>query len=257
MKKGIAILSAFALMLSLAACSKQESIQGGQGAAASSEAQNSPVSQSQENHDAGQANILIAYFTRLDNTDASLDEIVQGGGPYGSLGDSLEGADVDAIASASITMMDGEAQGNVEAMAQMIESVTGGDLFSIQTTQKYPVNYDELIDLGGEEKSQNVRPELATHVDNIAQYDVLFLGYPNWWYDMPMAMYSFLEEYDFSGKTIIPFAASAGAGFSGTISTIQKMQPNATVVEEGLHIRMGDVAEGREQIEKWISSLGI
>lgn len=61
-------------------------------------------------------------------------------------------------------MMDGEAQGNVETMAQMIASVTGGDLFSIQTAQKYPVGYDELIDLGGEEKSQNLRPELATHV---------------------------------------------------------------------------------------------
>ncbi len=262
MKKVIAILSAFALMLSLAACSGQESIQSGQETSVSSEVQNPPVSQAQENqtdsnNDAGEANILIAYFTRLDNTDATLDEIVQGGGPYGSLGDSLEDADVDAIASASITMIDGEAQGNVETMAQMIALVTDGDLFSIQTVQKYPVNYDELIDLGGEEKSQNARPELATHVDNIEQYDVIFLGYPNWWYDMPMALYSFLEEYDLSGKTIIPFAASAGSGFSGTISSIQETQPNAEVVEDGLHIPMGEAASGREQIEEWISSLEI
>lgn len=186
-----------------------------------------------------------------------MDEIVQGGGPYGYLGDSLEDADVDAIASASITVIDGETHGNVETMAQMIESVTGGCLFSIQTVQKYPVNYDELIELGREEKSQDARPELAANVENIEEYDVIFLGYPNWWYDMPMAMYSFLEEYDFSGKTIIPFVASAGSGFSGTISTIREMQPNATVVEEGLHIPMGDVAEGREQIEEWISGLKI
>lgn len=257
MKKAIAILSAFALMLSLAACSEQEGIQSGQETSVSAETQNSPASQSQENYDTGETNILIAYFTRLDNTDATLDEVVQGGGPYGFLGDSLEDADVDAIASASITVMDGEAQGNVETMAQMIEAVTGGDLFSIQTTQKYPVNYDELIDLGGEEKSQNARPELATHVDSIQQYDVIFLGYPNWWYDMPMAIYSFLEEYDLSGKTIIPFATSAGSGFSRTISSIQEMQPDAVVLEDGLHIPMGDVAGGREQIEEWISSLEI
>lgn len=161
-----------------------------------------------------------------------MDEIVQGGGPYGYLGDSLEDADVDAIASASITVIDGETHGNVETMAQMIESVTGGCLFSIQTVQKYPVNYDELIELGREEKSQDARPELAANVENI-------------------------EEYDFSGKTIIPFVASAGSGFSGTISTIREMQPNATVVEEGLYIPMGDVAEGREQIEEWISGLEI
>lgn len=252
MKKTIAVLLTFALIPSITSCSGQKNSQSLQQAEQSSAA----VSHGSLT-DTGENNILIAYFTRLDNTDATLDEIVQGGGPYGSLGDSLEDADVDAITSASITMMDGEAQGNVETMAQMIASVTGGDLFSIQTAQKYPVNYDELIDLGGEEKSQNMRPELATHVENIDQYDVIFLGYPNWWYDMPMAIYSFLEEYNLSGKTIIPFATSAGSGFSGTISTIQEMQPNATVVEDGLHIPMGDVAGGREQIEEWISSLRI
>ena len=91
----------------------------------------------------------------------------------------------------------------------------------------------------------------------MADYDVIFLGYPNWWYDMPMAMYSFLEEYDLSGKTIIPFAASAGSGFSGTISSIQELEPEAVVMENGLHIPMGDVANGQAEIETWISELGI
>ena len=210
-----------------------------------------------ENNAQESDSILIAYFTRLDNTDATLDEIIQGGGPYGSLGDSFESADVDAIASASITVVDGHAQGNVETMAQMIQNTVGGDLFSIQTTDSYPVNYDELIDLGGEEKSAAARPELSTQVENMADYDVIFLGYPNWWYDMPMAMYSFLEEYDLSGKTIIPFAASAGSGFSGTISSIQELEPEAVVMENGLHIPMGDVANGQAEIETWISELGI
>lgn len=258
MKKTMTLLMAFALMLSVTACSGQESTQSAQQADPPAAEQNPSAAAPQESQAGnGEQNILIAYFTRLDNTDATLDEIVQGGGPYGSLGDSFESADVDAIASASITVMDGEAQGNVETMAQMIASATGGDLFSIQTVQKYPANYDELIELGGEENSEGARPELSTHVENMEQYDVIFLGYPNWWYDMPMALYSFLEEYDLSGKTIIPFAASAGSGFSGTISSIQDMQPNAEVVEDGLHIPMGDVASGQEQIDEWISTLGI
>lgn len=246
-----AIVFAFGLMLSLSACSAQE---------AQDPEEILPVTDmavSGEQEDNNGKNILIAYFTRLDNTDATLDEIVQGGGPYGSLGDSWESSDMDAIASASITLMDGEVKGNVEAMAQMIGSLTGGDLFSIRTVQKYPVNYDELINVGGEERRANARPELAAHVEDMGSYDIIFLGYPNWWNDMPMAVYSFLEEYDFSGKTIIPFAASAGSGFSRTISSIQEMLPGTAVLEDGLHIPMGEVSEGQGRIEEWIFGLEI
>ena len=255
MKKTISLLIVLAVLLAiLTACSSSNNDET---STVTPPTTSASQSDSVENNAQESDSILIAYFTRLDNTDATLDEIIQGGGPYGSLGDSFESADVDAIASASITVVDGHAQGNVETMAQMIQNTVGGDLFSIQTTDSYPVNYDELIDLGGEEKSAAARPELSTLVENMADYDVIFLGYPNWWYDMPMAMYSFLEEYDLSGKTIIPFAASAGSGFSGTISSIQELEPEAVVMENGLHIPMGDVANGQAEIETWISELGI
>lgn len=206
--------------------------------------------------ESGEHKILIAYFTRLDNTDDDIDTIIQGGGPYGSLGDSLEGADIDAISSASIQPKDDEVYGNTETLARMIQNHLGGDLFSIQTVQAYPADYDALIDQGGEEKNQAERPELKTHVENMESYDVVFLGFPNWWYDMHMPVYSFLEEYDFSGKTVIPFSTSAGSGFSGTIGTIREMLPDAVVVEEGLHIPMGNVAEADEEVAGWIGSLG-
>lgn len=257
MKKTISLLIVLAALLAiLTACSSSNNDETSTVTPPTTSAsQSNSVENSAQESDSH--HILIAYFTRLDNTEAILDEIIQGGGPYGSLGDSFEGADVDAIASASITVVDGHAQGNVQTMAQMIQNTVGGDLFSIQTTDSYPVNYDELIDLGGEEKSAAARPELSTQVENMADYDVIFLGYPNWWYDMPMAMYSFLEEYDLSGKTIIPFAASAGSGFSGTISSIQELEPEAAVMESGLHIPMGEVANGQAEIEAWISELGI
>lgn len=167
-----------------------------------------------------------------------MEEILQGGGPYGSLGDSLEGADMDAVSSASIQRIDGEVQGSTEAAARMIQENVGGDLFSIQTIQNYPVDYDTLIDQGGEEKNEGARPELESHVESMSDYDIVFLGFPNWWYDMPMPLYSFLEEYDFSGKTVIPFVTSASSGFSGTIGTLKEMLPDAVIVENGLHIPM-------------------
>lgn len=253
--------TAFALMLVFISLTYSSTVQAGQSEAAYVESAQAPANLDDETGNSSQmseqSDILIAYFTRLDNTEATLDEIIQGGGPYGSLGNAFENAQVDAIASASITVVDGQAQGNVETMAQMIQSTVGGDLFSIQTVQSYPVDYNALIDLGGEEKATAARPELATHVENMAIYEVIFLGYPNWWYDMPMAVYSFLEEYDLSGKTVIPFTASAGSGFSGTIDSIRALQPQANIVDNGLHIAMGNVAGGMAEIESWIRELEI
>jgi len=85
---------------------------------------------------------------------------------------------------------------------------------------------------------------------------VIFIGYPNWWDDMPMPLYTFLEEYDFSNKTIIPFNTHGGSGFSNTIETIKQLQPHATVIEDGLTISRNDVSNSKNTIEKWINDLG-
>lgn len=200
--------------------------------------------------------ILIAYFTRPDNTEGDADTIVKGGGPYGELGNFLDDADVDALSSASINIDGGNVSGNVEMLAKMIQENVGGDLFSIRSTQSYPVDYEELINYGNEEKNENARPELTEQVTDMENYDVVFLGFPNWWYDMPMPVYSFLESYDFAGKTVIPFASSAGSGFSDTISSIQKLLPEASVVENGLHIPMREVADAQPEVKEWLLNLG-
>lgn len=123
--------------------------------------------------------------------------------------------------------------------------------------QAYPADYDTLIDQGGEEKNQAARPDLKTHVENMEAYDVVLLGFPNWWYDMPMPVYSFLEEYDFSGKTVIPFSTSAGSGFSRNIGTLKEMLSDAEIVEDGLHIPMGSVSEADGEVADWIRGLEI
>lgn len=103
----------------------------------------------------------------------------------------------------------------------------------------------------------DARPELATQIENLDAYDTIFLGYPNWNSDLPMPLYTFLEEYDFSGKTIIPFITHGGSGFSRTIQTIADMQPDAEVVEDGLSISRNGVPDAQGDVTDWIAGLGL
>ncbi len=132
----------------------------------------------------------------------------------------------------------------------------GGDLFSIRTSVVYPADGGELIDYAAQEQEENARPELTTHLENLDGYDTIFIGYPNWWADLPMAVYSFFDEYDFSGKTIIPFNVHNGSRFSRTIQTIQELEPDATVVEDGFTVSEQTVAEAAEDVAAWLEGLG-
>ena len=182
------------------------------------------------------SSIRIAYFTMPEDVD-----------PAGA----------DAVAGASIVVRDGEILGNVEYMAQTIQQAVGGDLLRIETVEEYPLEHEALVDFAAEEQEAGARPALATQIENLEQYDTIFLGYPNWWGDMPQALYTFLESYDLSGKTIIPFCPHGGSGFSRTQSTIAELQPNATVREDGLTISRNDVADSAEQVTAWAQGLGL
>jgi len=183
------------------------------------------------NDDKADKKILIAYFTAAENSD------------------------VDAVSSASVVKVDGVAKGSVQAVADMIREETGGDLFSIQTEFDYPGNIGELIDYAAGEQERNERPVLTTHIENLENYDIVFVGYPNWWYDMPMAMYTFFEEHDLAGKTIIPFNTHRGSRFSSTISTIKELEPGATVIENGFTFPGDDAADAAKDVAEWLSNL--
>lgn len=179
------------------------------------------------------SNILIAYFSVME-TDG-----------------------VDTMASASRVAVDGEVLGNNEYVVRIIQRETGGELFAIETVQEYPTTHDPLLEFAYNEKADNARPELAAQIENFDSYDVVFLGYPNWNADLPMPLYTFLEEYDFSGKTIIPFTTHGGSGFSGTIQTISELQPNATVISDGLSISRNQVLEAENNVAAWINGLNL
>lgn len=150
-------------------------------------------------------------------------------------------------------------KGNTHIIAEMIAEQTGGDLFQIQTVTPYPEDYQECTDVAQQELRDNARPELAATVENFEDYDTIFLGYPNWWGDMPMAVYTFMESYDFSGKTIVPFATHEGSGLSSTESSIATVCSGAEVLD-GLAVR-GSVAqnsqsEASEAVVNWLRDTG-
>ena len=162
---------------------------------------------------------------------------------------------VDAVASASRVVDGNDVVGNTQYVAGIIQETVGGDLFAIETKQKYPGSHDELLEFAYEEKGENARPELSTKIDNLDQYDTIFIGFPNWNADLPMPLYTFLEKYDFSGKTIIPFVTHGGSGFSRTIDTIRELQPDANVIEDGLSISRNDVAKAESEVIEWAQSM--
>ena len=146
--------------------------------------------------------------------------------------------------------------GNTEAVANFIHDEVGGDIVKIETKKIYPDDYNDLLDIAQEEQSENARPELSTTIDNLDEYDTIFLGYPIWWGDMPMAVYSFLDNYDLSGKTIVPFVTSGGSGLSGTPSNIKNEEPNATVTE-GLAINGDNARNSKDDVLEWLDSIGM
>lgn len=240
----LAILLAATMIFTLTACGRTDNIQGTQseGRQPSAETENNSTNDetdrtadsASDGNDAAQggSRILIAYFTAAENSG------------------------VDAVTSASYTTINGTAVGRLRAVADMIQENTGGDLFSIQTSVVYPADGEDLIDYAAQEQDENARPELASQIENLEQYDTVFIGFPTWWYDMPQVLYSFFDEYDFSGKTIIPFNVHNGSRFSGTIDTIKELEPDAAVITDGFTVSERDVADAAEDVAEWLNRLG-
>ncbi|MDR0612133.1 MAG: hypothetical protein LBG45_01380 [Dysgonamonadaceae bacterium] len=141
-------------------------------------------------------------------------------------------------------------------MAQWIQEEVGGDLFLIQTKEPYSANYDETVKRGEDENRRNIRPALSSHVENMQGYNVIFLGYPVWAYDIPMALYTFLEEYDLSGKTIIPFCTSGATSISRTIETIKRLEPKAKIME-GITVNHNKALGSKNAVIAWLKRIGI
>lgn len=146
--------------------------------------------------------------------------------------------------------------GNTENVAKAIQSQTDSDIFEIVPATPYSDDYDTVVDFAQQEQRDNARPAIADTVENIVDYDVIYVGFPNWWGDMPMILYTFFDSYDLSGKTIAPFCTSGGSGLSNTVNEMKELEPNA-MVTDGLHIGSSSASAPDNSVSEWLSEIGL
>lgn len=236
MKKIISVILAITAVVTLSSCNSSN-LSGQSAEVNSSEnytesiAASIPSSDSISSEDTAQEKILIAYFSWAENA-------------------ALEA--VDIISSPSVT-----APGNVTRLASWIAEETGGDLFSIQVTEPYPADWDGCLNRANEEKANQIHPALSKTVETIADYDIIFLGYPNWWYSCPMAIFSFLDQHDLSGKQVYLFCSHGTGGLASSVRDIKAALPNTAVSDQVFHVYEDDTAAARNDIVHWISELNL
>lgn len=146
--------------------------------------------------------------------------------------------------------------GNTEVVAKMIQKMTGSDMFQIESVEVYPEDYTEATDMARDELRAKARPKLTHQVENMDAFNVIFLGYPNWWGTMPMPVCTFLENYDFSGKAIAPFCTHEGSGLGHSEQDIRALCPNATVLK-GMAIHGADASAANTKVADWLGKLGL
>ncbi|WMT13037.1 flavodoxin [Serratia fonticola] len=205
---------------------------------------------------------LILFLALTVSSVNAIDEAVDGNTRrilivYFSQPEDVKLDGVDGISGASVLQKNSVVLGSTQYVAQIIKKETGGDLFRIETVKPYPNQHDPLLKYAEQEVKNGARPELKGKIENLADYDQIFIGYPIWWYKMPMAMYSFFEQHDFSGKMLIPFTTHGGSRFSDSLREIKRLQPNAQLVTQGLAISRNDVTDDDTPTEiiNWLSKL--
>lgn len=249
MRRWMAAALAALMVLSLAACagnqqeeqsasaeateqSQSASVQEEEEPASTEQQPEEPASSTEQPSDTQESGVLVAYFSWADNA------VIEG--------------EVDAVASPSVT-----APGNVQQLAQWISERTGGDLFSIQVTEPYSSDWDACLERANQERAEDARPELTASVEQLERYDTVFLGYPNWWYGVPMALLSFLEENDLSDKQVYLFCSHGTGGLASSVEQIDEALPDSTALSENIFdVYEEDAASSQQDILAWLEELG-
>ena len=242
MRRWMAAALAALMVLSLAACAGNQQEEQSASAEATEQSQSASVQeeeepasteqQPEEPSNAQESGVLVAYFSWADNA------VIDG--------------EVDAVASPSVT-----APGNVQQLAQWISERTGGDLFSIQVTEPYSSDWDACLERANQERAEDARPELTASVEQLERYDTVFLGYPNWWYGVPMALLSFLEENDLSDKQVYLFCAHGTGGLASSVEQIDEALPDSTALSENIFdVYEEDASSSQQDILAWLEELG-
>ena len=192
--------------------------------------------------------------TRISSQSGDISEDKKMG--TGTSDSNEESKTEDSVENGKILVAYFSHSGNTKKIAEEIQSKTGGELFEIKTVNAYSDDYDTVLDEAKKEFNDNARPELSDSVKDMAQYQTVIIGYPIWWGDMPMAVYSFLDEYDLSGKTVLPFCTHGGSGLSETDKNIQNEEKDAKVAD-GLVISDSSLDDADGDIDQWLKSNGV
>lgn len=235
MKKMLSVLLSMVLVLSLAACGSRNTQPAEDGAAGSTAAETASVS----------AETVLQEEPSASETAGTAEE-----------SETTAGTEDTSEDAGGIIVTYFSWSGNTAQMAQLIQEETGADLFEIEPAVPYTDDYDTLLDVAQQEQSDNARPEIAGQVENWDGYDVVFVGYPDWWGDAPMIIYTFLESYDWTGKTLVPFCTSGGSGFGRSLDKLSDSAPGAEILE-GLHVSGSSVDGAGEEIASWIDGLNL
>ena len=242
MRRWMAAALTVLLVLSFAACAGSRQEEQPASAEATEQSQSASVQEEEEPasteqqpeqpSNAQESGVLVAYFSWADNA------VIDG--------------EVDSVASPSVT-----APGNVQQLAQWISERTGGDLFSIQVTEPYSSDWDACLERANQERAEDARPELTASVEQLGRYDTVFLGYPNWWYGVPMALLSFLEENDLSDKQVYLFCSHGTGGLASSVEQIDEALPDSTALSENIFdVYEEDAASSQQDILAWLEELG-
>ncbi|EAN6653637.1 flavodoxin [Salmonella enterica] len=164
---------------------------------------------------------------------------------------------IDGFSGASVLQKYTPETGSTQFVAQLIQKQTHGDLFRLETATPYPRQHDALLRVAEKEQQTQARPSLKTPLPDLSDYDTIYVGYPIWWYTMPMVIYSLFEQNDFAGKTVIPFTTHGGSRLADSLREIARMQPQATLVTRALSISRNDISgpDVPAQVEQWVKQV--
>ena len=157
----------------------------------------------------------------------------------------------------SAIVINGEVLGNTQYVAMLISENTGADIYRIEPKTPYTTDHEALVAIAKDEQNNDARPEIKSKISNFDDYDIIYIGYPIWWSDMPKILYTFMELYDFYGKTVIPFSTHGGSELAGTVSTIRNKLSSATVEENAFTMSRDTMEDAPKAVESWLKEIGI
>ena len=232
MKKFIALLISFALLLALSAC----------GSNTTPNATSAPDSQPSESES--------TVTPQPESTNDAMEST-----PAETASEPVSETEADPEPQSKSLVVYFSWSGNTRNVAESIQQQTGSDLFEIVPKTPYSTDYNTVVDDAKVEQQRGARPEIDGSIENLDDYDTIYVGFPNWWGDMPMILYTFFDTYDLSGKTVALFCTSGGSGLSNTVNEVKGLEPNATVTE-GLHIGSGASSDPDHAVAQWLEKIG-